>query len=212
MLDGIFAINYRGLFVEPYQTRTISRIWQPHSILGSGPVDAAIFQLFGHMHKRATEFQIDYVHGGSCSVSGKACGRDGDCGTGQTCVRVPGAEDTTIYYTTRWDQAPIVNFPDPYFKVNREDGLRWTCTHTNGIEGDAAHPPKKCSEGCGACGWDQTSRTCIFKRGVQLGYDTVPRVYNEGDPMPLVFGQLADDDMCNMFGYFINQADLAKLP
>ena len=29
--------------------------------------------------------------------------------------------------------------------------------------------------------------------------------------MPLVFGQLADDDMCNMFGYFINQASLANL-
>ena len=29
--------------------------------------------------------------------------------------------------------------------------------------------------------------------------------------MPLVFGLLADDDMCNMFGYFINQADLPRL-
>ena len=36
--------------------------------------------------------------------------------------------------------------------------------------------------------------------------------YAEGEPMPVVFGELADDDMCNMFGYFINQADLSKLP
>jgi hypothetical protein len=32
-----------------------------------------------------------------------------------------------------------------------------------------------------------------------------------GEPMPLVFGLLADDDMCNMFGYFIDQTDLPKL-
>src|SRR5262249_50782997 len=67
ILDGIFAINYQDLFVEPYQTRTISRIWSPHRILGGAPTDAAVFQLFGHMHKRATEFQIDYVRGGHCS-------------------------------------------------------------------------------------------------------------------------------------------------
>jgi hypothetical protein len=30
--------------------------------------------------------------------------------------------------------------------------------------------------------------------------------------MPLVFGETADDDMCNMFGYFINQSDAARLP
>jgi hypothetical protein len=213
VLDGIFAINYADLFVEPYQTRTMSRVWQPHSILGNTAVDAAIFQLFGHMHKRATEFTIDYVRGGACSGNGKPCGRDDDCHpAGQTCARSAGAEDTTIYYTTAWDLAPIVDFPKPYFSVKHDEGLRWTCTHTNGIEGDPAHPPKKCAEGCSACGWDAASRTCIFTRGVQLGFDQAPRTYNEGDPMPLVFGQLADDDMCNMFGYFINQADLAKLP
>jgi hypothetical protein len=213
LLDGIFAINFGDLFVEPYQTRTISRVWNPRSILGGAPADAAVFQLFGHMHKRATEFQIDYVRGGTCSGSGKACGRDDDCRpAGQTCARVPGAEDTTIYYTTAWDQAPIVDFLDPYFRVQHDEGLRWTCTHTNGVEGDPARPPKQCSDGCTTCGWDAVSRTCIFDRGVRLGIDAVPRVYNEGDPMPLVFGQLADDDMCNMFGYFIHQDDLAKLP
>jgi hypothetical protein len=213
VLDGIFAINFGDLFVEPYQTRTISRVWQPRSILGGANVDAEVFQLFGHMHKRATEFTIDYVRGGSCSGNAKPCGRDDDCRpSGQTCIRVPGAEDTTIYYTTAWDQAPIVDFPAPYFEVLADEGLRWTCTHTNGIEGDPTHPPKKCSEGCQACGWDAASRTCIFTRGVSFGIDTQPRVYNEGDPMPLVFGQLADDDMCNMFGYFIHKTDLPKLP
>jgi len=212
VLDGIFAINYGDLFVEPYQTRTISRVWQPRSILGGAVTDAAIFQLFGHMHKRATEFQIDYVKGGACSGDGDACGRDDDCRqSGQTCVRSPGAEDTTIYYTTAWDQAPIVNFPAPYFEVNANEGLRWTCTHQNGILADPARPPKKCAAGCGACGWDDASRTCIFTRGVQLGFDAAPRTFQEGEPMPLVFGQLADDDMCNMFGYFIKQSDLDKL-
>jgi hypothetical protein len=215
-LDGIFAINYADLFVEPYQTRTISRIWQPVKILGRTPTDAAVFQLFGHMHKRATEFIIDYVRGGHCSVNtGRLCGRDSDCGGAQTCVKGPAAEDTTIYYTTAWDQAPIVDFPAPYFRVQHDEGLRWTCTHTNGVEGDPGRPPKKCSEGCTTCGWDPATRTCIFTRGHSLhipGYEADFKVYQEGEPMPLVFGQLADDDMCNMFGYFINQADLAKLP
>ena len=213
VLDGIFAINYGDLFVEPYQTRTISRIWKPRSILGGGSVDAAVFQLFGHMHKRATEFQIDYVRGGHCSTNtDRLCGRDSDCKAPQTCIKGAGAEDTTIYYTTAWDQAPIVDFPKPYFRVQHDEGLRWTCTHTNGVEGDPGRPPKRCYDGCTPCGWDAATRTCIFTRGVQFGIDQQPRIYQEGEPMPLVFGQLADDDMCNMFGYFINQADLPKLP
>ena len=216
VLDGIFAINFADLFVEPYQTRSISRIWKPRSILGGGDADAAIFQLFGHMHKRATEFQIDYVRGGHCSVNtDRLCGRDSDCNNGQTCIKGVAAEDTTIYYTTAWDQAPIVDFPAPYFRVQRDEGLRWTCTHTNGVEGDPGRPAKKCYDGCTTCGWDPATRTCIFTRGHALhipGYTDDFKVYQEGEPMPLVFGQLADDDMCNMFGYFINQADLSKLP
>jgi hypothetical protein len=207
LLDGIFAINFADLFVEPFETRTISRVWQPRPILGGPPgsVDAAVFQLFGHMHKRGSEFQIDYLRGGSCSVStSRPCGRDSDCPDGQTCVRVPGAEDTTIYYTTAWDQAPIMDFPYPYFPVAGDEGLRWTCTHTNGVEGDPTRPPKRCTEGCRSCGWDDATRTCIFERGVQQGFHDTVRVYQEGDPMPLVFGELADDDMCNMFGYFIH--------
>jgi hypothetical protein len=221
LLDGIFAINYRDLIVEPYQSRTISSIWQPRNILTHVPEDAAVFQLFGHMHKRGTLFQIDYVKGGACSVSNALCGRDDDCQCkpwqhtcqpGQTCVRAPDAEDTTVYYTTQWDAAPVVNYPPPYFFVNKDQGLRWTCTHTNGAQGDPNHPAKKCQEGCAACGWDDASRTCIFTRGVDLGVDQSPRTYNEGDDMPLVFGLLADDDMCNMFGYFINQAVIPTLP
>ena len=211
-LDGIFAINYGDLFVEPFETRTISRVWKPRSILGGDGADAAVFQLFGHMHKRATEFTIDFVSGGTCENTDRPCGRDSDCSGGRGCIRVPSAEDTTIYYTTAWDQAPIMDFPDPYFRVHHDQGLRWTCTHTNGVQGDPTRPPKKCYDGCTTCGWDEASRTCIFTRGVQFGIDQAPRVYQENEPMPLVFGQLADDDMCNMFGYFVNEEDLALLP
>lgn len=230
VLDGIFAINARDLFVEPFTSRTISAVWRPCSILGcsGGPVDAAVFQLFGHMHKRGVEFQIDYVSGGKCG-NGRPCGRDSDCGNG-TCTRVPGAEDTTIYYTTSWDQAPIVDFPYPYFPLGGEDGLRWTCTHTNGVQGDPARPPKTCDEGCDVCGWDPPSRTCKLCRTqtrtgirwdetqqscVDFGGNPVadvPTVYAEGQPMPLQFGLLAGDDMCNMFGYWIPQTELARLP
>jgi hypothetical protein len=224
LLDGIFAINFRDLFVEPYTSRTISSIWKPRSLLTRTSEDAAIFQLFGHMHKRGANFQIDFVKGGRCSASPTdnpvLCGRDDDCACkpwqtsctpGQTCIREPGAEDSTIYYTDAWDHAPVIDFPSPYFFVNKDQGLRWTCTHVNGVPGDPTRPPKTCREHCPACGWDDTTRTCVFDRGVELGIDTSPRVYAEGDPMPLVFGELADDDMCNMFGYFIHQGDLARI-
>ncbi len=222
LLNGIFAINFGDLFVEPYQTRTISRVWNPRGLLDRQPTNAAIFQLFGHMHKRGTEFEIDILRGGQCSgTTTRACGRDDDCRCypgqstcqpAQTCVRAPGAEDSTVYYTTRWDQAPVMDFQKPYLLVNKDQGLRWTCTHTNGIEGDPAHPPKKCQQGCEACGWDDATRTCIFQRGVAQGFQSTLHIYQEGEPMPVVFGELADDDMCNMFGYFISQEDAARLP
>lgn len=282
LLDGIFAINYQGTFIEPYETRTFSRVWQPQSILTRAPVDAAVFQLFGHMHKRGEVFQIDYVSGGRCSGSTpeqpKACGRDDDCAcqpwqrscqSGQTCLRSADAQDATLYYTTHWDNAPVVDFPKPYLYVNKEQGLRWTCTHTNGVPGDPTRPPKRCHEGCNSCGWtggrcstngnlcrvgdvcetDQTceadtsglassgfrcrnangrftdtaccpgvctesadARTCWFTRGLELGYHSGVRTYQEGDPIPVVFGELADDDMCNMFGYMIPQSTVPLLP
>jgi hypothetical protein len=232
-LDGIFAIGYAELVVEPYETKTMSSIWQPESVLnsivGGDPfIDAAVFQIFGHMHKRGTLFQADYVRGGSCSASGILCGRDDDCRCkpwykngredwqrncveGQTCVRGPDAEDTTIYRTTEWDNAPVTDYPKPYLFVDKDEGLRWTCTHTNGVQGDPTRPPKVCHEGCRSCGWNDTTRNCTFTRGVQLGVHDAPRVYQEGEPIPLVFGELADDDMCNLFGYMIKQSDLARI-
>ena len=275
LLDGIFAINYRDMFVEPYETKTLTHMWSPRSILTHKPIDAAVFQLFGHMHKRGRSFQIDYVKGGQCSVSGDLCGRDDDCACkpyetkctpGQTCVRQAGAEDTMIYHTTEWDNAPVVDFPKPYLLINRDEGLRWTCVHQNGSRDDPNFPPKRCTEGCKSCGWtggrcstngklcrsdvaceagetcvadegglspsgfrckaaaDATpqgefccpgectssadARVCWFTRGVDLGYEQAPRAFPEGEPMPLVFGELADDDMCNMFGYQVDQASL----
>jgi hypothetical protein len=277
LLDGVFAINYQDLIVEPFTTRTISRVWQPQSIITRLPTPAAVFQLFGHMHKRGDTFQIDYVRGGACSVSGRPCGRDDDCACrswqnnctpGQTCVRAAGAEDTPVYFTDEWDHAPVRDFPPPYFLVNSNEGLRWSCRLTNGVADDPTRPPKLCHEGCDACGWtggrcsvnnqlckvgsacapDETceaetsglsssgfrcrntegrftgptccpgsctpsadARTCYFTRGRELRYEAEVRTFQENEPMPLVFGNLADDDMCNMFGYFIKQADLPLL-
>jgi hypothetical protein len=190
LLDGIFAINFRDLIVEPYET------------------------------KRGTLFQIDYVRGGRCSASGQLCGRDDDCRCkpwqegcveGQRCERGPDAEDTTIYRTTEWDNAPVVDFPKPYLLVNADQGLRWTCTHTNGVRDDPTRPPKVCHRGCRSCGWSDETGKCTFTRNVDLGLGGESREVAEGDPIPLVFGELADDDMCNMFGYFLNQASLPLL-
>ncbi len=220
LLDGIFAIGFNDLLVEPYQTRVMDTIWRPHGLI-NGSIDAAVFQLFGHMHKRGVLFQIDLVKGGSCSETGSLCGRDSDCRCrpadracveGQTCIIGPDFEDTTIYNTTAWDNAPVVDYPKPYLMVPQDSGLRWTCKHINGIEDDPGFDTKRCHEGCNACGWDPDTRTCKFERGVRLGFDDELRIFQEGDPMPLVFGELADDDMCNMFGYFIPADAVSRLP
>jgi hypothetical protein len=238
------------------------------------------------MHKRGELFQIDYVKNGACSVSGALCGRDDDCACrpyqrncvpGQTCNRAADAEDVTIYHTTEWDHAPVTEFPKPYLLIDKDQGLRWTCEHTNGYrdehgQEDPTRPAKKCHEGCNSCGWtggrcsdnatlcnpadvcaedeacvaDETgfsstgfrckdidpearnpwggfccpggcipnadARMCWFVRGAELNYHEAPRTYAEGEPIPVVFGELADDDMCNMFGYFIKQSDAVNVP
>lgn len=216
-LDGVFAIN-SSFVVEPFETVTTHRIWQPRNLLLGTPEDAAVFQLFGHMHLRGRRFTIDRVSGGQCSGAGAACtsngdcsgrqrcidgtcqelcGRDDDCSGDQTCVLGPDASDVKIYDTRYWDNAPVTDYPPPYLRVDKDEGLRWTCVHTNGILGDGGEeilPPKRCGEGCRACGWQDADRKCHFRDG---------RVFDEGEPMPLVFGVLADDDMCNMFGYFV---------
>jgi len=225
LLDGIFAIN-ASFVVEPFETLTTSRIWQPRGLISRQPTDGAVFQLFGHMHKRGTRFIIDRVGGGQCSGAGgvcernadcsgrqqcidgtcqQVCGRDGDCPGEQTCVIGPNHTDVPIYDTRSWDHAPVTDFPPPYVRVDKEEGLRWTCVHSNGILGEGGEEimaPKRCHEACEACGWDDADRKCHFRDG---------RVFDEGVPMPLVFGALADDDMCNMFGYFVNADDLSKI-
>jgi hypothetical protein len=242
ILDGIFAINSQDLIVEPYTSKTIQRYWRPRSFLGGGETDAAVFQLFGHMHKRGREFDIDYLDRfctGDCDANGEVgvnelltgvnmllgsaqtnrCrnmdgNRDGDVAVDDLTSAVNGALSgcggTRIYRTTAWDDAPVQEYETPYLRVDRDQALRWSCTHENGRlldsgEEDPTYPAKKCHDGCAACGWDADARTCTFTR------DRSNRVFQEGEPMPLVFGLLADDDMCNMFGYFIKQSDLPLL-
>jgi hypothetical protein len=168
LLDGIFAVNYADLVVEPYTNKVMSRIWKPRSILGGAP--AAVFQLFGHMHKRGQLFDIDFVRDGACSVSGALCGRDDDCACrpyesscvdGQTCVLGPTAEDTRLYHTTKWDHAPVQDYPKPFLEVDRDEGLRWTCNMVNGVEGDPTRPPKKCHAGCSSCEWRAERSQCV---------------------------------------------------
>jgi hypothetical protein len=247
VLNGIFAINSNDLIVEPYQTKTINRVWKPRNFIGGGAVDAAIFQLFGHMHKRGRVFDINLVDApcaGDCDANNQcevnelvtgvniALGRTetDECANFDTdfdekvgvnelvagvnvalrgCQREPEIE---IYRTTAWDAAPIQTYDFPYLEVDRNEGLRWSCTHQNGrmledgVTEDPTYPAKKCHDGCRVCGWDAETRTCKFTR------DRSNRVYQEGEPMPLAFGLLADDDMCNMFGYFIGQDQVPLLP
>jgi hypothetical protein len=211
LVDGVFGVNFAELLVEPYATRTISQMWRPRSTFSRQPVDAAVFELFPVMHRRGTAFHVERVRGGTCAGGQAVCGRDDDC-PGTACIRGPGAEDTPVYATDRWNDPPVRDFPAPYLLVNRDDRLRWTCTHTNGVAGDPLRPPRRCTEGCQSCGWDGPTRTCVFTRGVQLGVEAVPRTFAEGDAMPVVFGSAADDEMCTLLGHFVNQLDLPHLP
>ena len=107
------------------------------------------------------------------------------------------------YYDSEFENP----FARPIAAIDQNEGLRWTCTHVNGVEGDPSKPPKRCTEGCEACGWDAATRTCIFRRGVAQGFQSTLHTYAEGEPMPVVFGELADDDMSEFNGYGLSQPD-----
>ena len=109
----------------------------------------------------------------ACSVSGAICGRDEDCACrgfetnctpGQTCILGPDAEDSRLYHTTKWDHAPVQDYPKPFLEVDSDEGLRWTCNMVNGVEGDPTRPPKKCHQGCNSCEWRPERSQCVFER------------------------------------------------
>lgn len=179
IINGITDIAYDDLVVEPWETRSTSKLWYPRSILDGQPADVAIFELFGHMHKRGISFTIDLVH------------NDGS--------------EERIYQANAWDDAPIQRYDFPFVSVNRDEALRFTCVHQNGRRGDLTFQPKRCHEDCSACGWNEETQTCIFTR------DGSGRVFELGQAMPLVWGELADDEMCNLNGYFLAQSDVPLL-
>ncbi len=197
VLDGIFGIA--APFVEPFQTAVTTGKWKPRNIITRNPVDAAVFQLFGHMHKRGREFTVDVVQRDTCTDTGM-CNRSGkECATSDDCDP---EKSTEIYRTTQWDNAPVQEYGFPYLQVNKNEELDWQCVHENGRVGDPNYPPKKCSVNCNSCGWNADDQKCHFQDG---------RVFDLGEPMPLIFGELADDDMCNLFGYFIPTAALDRI-
>ena len=129
-------------------------------------------------------------------------------------LEVPAANDGIQIYAPRRDVAPGTQWETCL-------AVKLDCVAAEDVSGlpDRADRPRPVRRGHHHLLYDAVRRgagndatkTCSVDSDCDMVADP-PRVFAEGDPMPLVFGLLADDDMCNMFGYFINAGDLANLP
>ena len=134
----------------------------------------------------------------------------GDLRAGQTCDRAPTGGRDHLPHDRVGPRADWDRLPKPYLLVNHDHGLRGRDA-TNGHLGDPTRPTHGCTR------MQFVRLGCIdahlpLHGGYDLGYHTAPRELSGRRADAGRFGELADDDMCNMFGYFIKQSDAATLP
>ena len=206
----VFDVVANGfLNVPPMEQKSVSWAWRPGGTdfgggLGGGAYPtgpACVVALTSHMHKRGALFTIDFLDG-STAVE---CADKG----------------TTCLTATDYADPPQVAFNPPLL-VNVGQGLRYTCTHDNGVDG---RPIKMgCEEQPGVTpGVD--AATALFSGHGTTG--AAKRCATDADctgfgtgkcvPANLVFGFTSDDDMCIMPGawYPANAAgscDLSGMP
>ena len=206
----VFDVVANGfLNVAPMEQKSVSWAWRPGGTdfgggLGGGAYPtgpACVVALTSHMHKRGALFTIDFLDG-STAVE---CADKG----------------TTCLTATDYADPPQVAFNPPLL-VNVGQGLRYTCTHDNGVDG---RPIKMgCEEQPGVTpGVD--AATALFSGHGTTG--AARRCATDADcagfgtgkcvPANLVFGFTSDDDMCIMPGawYPANAAggcDLSGMP
>ena len=206
----VFDVVANGfLNVAPMEQKSVSWAWRPGGTdfgggLGGGAFPtgpACVVALTSHMHKRGALFTIDFLDGGTAV----------ECADkGPTCLTA-----------TDYADPPQVTFNPPLL-VNVGQGLRYTCTHDNGVDG---RPIKMgCEEQPGVTpGVD--AATALFSGHGTTG--AARRCATDADcagfgtgkcvPANLVFGFTSDDDMCIMPGawYPANAAgncDLSGMP
>jgi len=193
----LFDVVANGfLNVPPMAEKSRGWAWRPGgtdfgSGLGGGAFPsgpACVVALTSHMHKRGALFTIDFLDGNQ--VSQREC--------------APGQPPGRCLTATDYADPPQVQF-DPPLLVNVGQGLRYTCTHDNGVND---RPIKMgCEEQPGVIpGVD--AATALFSGHGTTG--AAKRCATDADcagfgtgkcvPANLVFGFTSDDDMCIMPG------------
>ena len=198
-----------NLFVAPGQTATTRGTWRPAgsnlgTAFGGGSVPsgpACVVLLTSHMHKRGKLFTIDHVVGRSAQER--------------------------VLETHEYTDPPQVKFTPPML-VPPGDGLRYTCTHDNGVTtpmklGCEEEPgktpgvsvldailkgitadgaPSGAVKRCSAEGSDPGE--CCVNGDCSQPDPAYPKRTFTGNCVPanLVFGFTSDDDMCIMPGSY----------
>jgi len=189
----LFDVVANGfLKVPPMESKSVGFVWQPGGrdfggSLGGGAYPtgpACVVALTSHMHKRGALFTIEFLNGSTaveCADKGMMC-----------------------LTATDYRDPPQVQFT-PSLLVNVGQGLRYTCTHDNGVND---RPIKMgCEEQAGVVpGVD--AATALFSGHGTTG--AAKRCATDADcagfgtgkcvPANLVFGFTSDDDMCIMPG------------
>src|SRR5439155_18605760 len=128
----------------PMEEKSVYAAWRPGGRdlaggLGGGAYPtgpACVVALTSHMHKRGVLFTIDFLNGR----------------TAVPCPQNP-QENGTCLTARDYTDPPQIQF-DPPLLVNLHQGLRYTCTHDNGVNGRPIkmgceeQPPVPCGATC----------------------------------------------------------------
>ena len=210
LLLPVFDVVANGFIkVPPMESKSVSWTWRPGGAdyggsLGGGSYPtgpACVVALTSHMHKRGALFTIDFLNGNTpieCADKGMMC-----------------------LTATDYRDPPQVQFNPPLL-VKVGQGLRYTCTHDNGVND---RPIKMgCEEQAGVVPGVDAATTLFSGHGTtgaakRCATDADCAGFGTGKCVPanLVFGFTSDDDMCIMPGawYPANKAgncDLSGLP
>ena len=188
LLLPIFEVAANGsIYVPPGQVKTETAMWQPGNagfgaIFGGGSVPngpACVVNLTSHMHKRGKQFTIEMMNGAVATEQ--------------------------LLDTTSYSDPPRREFTPPML-VTPAQGLRYTCTHDNGV----ATPQKMgCEETASVPPGISAVSAFLFQHKIS---GAAKRCETDADcagfgtgkcvRANLVFGFTSDDDMCIMPGAY----------
>ncbi len=191
----LFDVVANGFIkVPPDQVQSVKWAWQPGGTdygggIGGGAYPtgpACVTSLTSHMHKRGTLFTIDFLDGNTVVPCPQNPQQNGTCLTATDYAHPP--------------QIPFV----PPLLVNVGQGLRYTCTHDNGVTRSIK---MGCEEQAGVLPGVDAYTAILSGLGTTgaakpCATDADCAGFGTGKCVPanLVFGFTSDDDMCIMPG------------